>query len=97
MAEDTGIEDLDEPTGIPSENTPNEIIFNKKKEAANPAQQTENMEVHHHAHHNGKKNWKSYFWEFLMLFLAVTLSFFNIGQKRTHFPYSHLTILFLYY
>lgn len=29
------------------------------------------MEVHHHAHHEGKKNWKSYFWEFLMLFLAV--------------------------
>lgn len=32
----------------------------------------ENMEVHHHAHHNhGKKNWKHYFWEFFMLFLAV--------------------------
>lgn len=30
------------------------------------------MEVHHHAHHgHEKKNWKSYFWEFLMLFLAV--------------------------
>ncbi len=37
------------------------------------------MEVHHHArdpaapHH--KKNWKSYFWEFLMLFLAVFCGF----------------------
>lgn len=29
------------------------------------------MDVHHHSHHEGKKNWKSYFWEFLMLFLAV--------------------------
>ena len=39
--------------------------------------ETENdMEVHHHAHHDhGKKNWKSYFWEFLMLFLAVFCGF----------------------
>jgi len=36
----------------------------------------ENMEVHHHAHHDhGKKNWKSYFWEFFMLFLAVFCGF----------------------
>lgn len=33
------------------------------------------MEVHHHAHHEGKKNWMSYFWEFLMLFLAVFCGF----------------------
>jgi hypothetical protein len=37
----------------------------------------ENMEVHHHSHEShGKKNWKSYFWEFLMLFLAVLCGFF---------------------
>ena len=30
------------------------------------------MEVHHHAHQgHDKKTWKSYFWEFFMLFLAV--------------------------
>ena len=29
------------------------------------------MEVHHHAHHDGPKNWKSYLQEFGMLFLAV--------------------------
>ena len=38
-------------------------------------QETENMEVHHHGHHHehheGKRSRKSYFWEFLMLFLAV--------------------------
>jgi hypothetical protein len=35
-----------------------------------------NMEVHHHTHSShGKKNWKSYFWEFLMLFLAVFCGF----------------------
>jgi hypothetical protein len=33
------------------------------------------MEVHHHLHVE-KKNFKEYFLEFLMIFLAVTLGFF---------------------
>lgn len=33
------------------------------------------MEVHQHSHSHGKKNWKTYFWEFLMLFLAVFAGF----------------------
>ena len=34
------------------------------------------MEVHHHTHANhGKKSWKTYFWEFIMLFLAVFCGF----------------------
>lgn len=33
------------------------------------------MEVHHHSHSHGKKNWKTYFWEFVMLFLAVFCGF----------------------
>jgi hypothetical protein len=33
------------------------------------------MEVHHHPHIE-KKNFKEYFLEFLMIFLAVTLGFF---------------------
>ena len=46
----------------------------------NPPQVTEqDMEVHHHAHDpaapHHKKNWKNYFWEFLMLFLAVFCGF----------------------
>ena len=46
----------------------------------NPPPVTEqDMEVHHHAHDpaapHHKKNWKSYFWEFLMLFLAVFCGF----------------------
>ena len=32
------------------------------------------MEVHHHSH-PGKKKWSEYFWEFLMLFLAVFCGF----------------------
>jgi len=39
----------------------------------------QDMEVHHHAHDpaapHHKKNWKNYFWEFLMLFLAVFCGF----------------------
>ena len=40
------------------------------------------MEVHAHSHSHGKKNWKQYFWEFLMLFLAVTLGFFVENQRE---------------
>ena len=36
----------------------------------------DNMEVHHHTHpFHGKKTWKEYLWEFLMLFLAVFCGF----------------------
>ncbi|MBY0477200.1 MAG: hypothetical protein K2Q24_06115 [Chitinophagaceae bacterium] len=42
----------------------------------NPTSDIIDMEVHHHSHEgHGKKNWKSYFWEFLMLFLAVFCGF----------------------
>ncbi|TAL44322.1 MAG: hypothetical protein EPN92_08995, partial [Chitinophagaceae bacterium] len=41
------------------------------------------MEVHQHAHHGGKKNWKSYFWEFLMLFLAVFCGFLAENYRET--------------
>ena len=33
------------------------------------------MEVHSHSHSHAKKNWKGYFWEFIMLFLAVFSGF----------------------
>ena len=33
------------------------------------------MEIHRHPHHEGKKKWQTYFWEFLMLFLAVFCGF----------------------
>jgi hypothetical protein len=39
------------------------------------------MEVHHHSHTSGKK-WTHYFWEFFMLFLAVTLGFFVENQRE---------------
>jgi hypothetical protein len=68
--------------------TPNsnqEILSSKENiipvtiETTNTENRTD-MEVHHHAHNpaalHHKKNWKSYFWEFLMLFLAVFCGFF---------------------
>ena len=39
------------------------------------------MEVHHHSHTERKK-WMHYFWEFFMLFLAVTLGFFVENQRE---------------
>ena len=41
------------------------------------------MEVHAHAH-TARKKWTHYFWEFLMLFLAVTLGFF-VENQREHY------------
>jgi hypothetical protein len=46
------------------------------------------MEVHHHSHppgpglHQGKKKWTHYFWEFLMLFLAVFCGFLAENQRE---------------
>ena len=69
----------------PSTDEPIEPSAEKSTEAeqqqtTNYKPETENMEVHHHAHDpaapHHKKNWKSYFWEFLMLFLAVFCGFF---------------------
>src|SRR6188768_2713438 len=42
------------------------------------------MEVHQHPHTAGKK-WTHYFWEFFMLFLAVTLGFFVENQREHYF------------
>ena len=39
------------------------------------------MEVHHHPHVE-KKNFKEYFLEFLMIFLAVTMGFFAEGIRE---------------
>jgi hypothetical protein len=49
-----------------------------KPQPATEQPELKDMEVHHHSHpghQGGKKNWKSWFWEFLMLFLAVFCGF----------------------
>ncbi len=45
------------------------------------------MEVHQHTH-TARKKWTHYFWEFLMLFLAVTLGFF-VENQREHIVERH--------
>ncbi|CAN1559368.1 hypothetical protein MCEGE10_02560 [Flavobacteriaceae bacterium] len=80
MADTTDEENLNTPTDNQAENFLNEITPINYTENSNSNQETKNMEVHHHAHDpaapHHKKNWKSYFWEFLMLFLAVFCGFF---------------------
>lgn len=79
MTDNTDEEHLDNPTNNQLENVPDELAPITDTESINSTQETENMEVHHHAHDpvapHHKKNWKSYFWEFLMLFLAVFCGF----------------------
>ncbi len=62
----------DEPI-VPATETTSEV---EQPQTTNFKPETKDMEVHHHTHSShGKKNWKSYFWEFLMLFLAVFCGF----------------------
>jgi hypothetical protein len=75
MPDKTHEKTLDNLSSSNSENPSNEIILTKETETINFIQEQDNMEVHHHAHREGKKNWRSYFWEFLMLFLAVFCGF----------------------
>ena len=72
MAENTDDEHLDIPPNTQLNNLSEEIAPTEDRETISQNQETENMEVHHHAHHShGKKTWKNYFWEFFMLFMAV--------------------------
>jgi len=75
-------------TGMPGDHHLHDdpVTISHEAEPDNPAQPvdpnpessptTSNMEVHHHTHagHHQKK-WSDYFWEFLMLFLAVFCGF----------------------
>ena len=63
-------------TNIQSESPTVETIPTPGTEIVNPIRETENIEVTHDVHSSHKKkNWKSYAWEFLMLFLAVFCGF----------------------
>ena len=79
MADNTEEKHSDMSTEHQSENPSSEITPTTDTETINLNQETKNMEVHHHAHDpaapHHKKNWKNYFWEFLMLFLAVFCGF----------------------
>ena len=51
------------------------------------------MEVHSHTHTERKK-WTHYLWEFLMLFLAVTLGFF-VENQREHLVENKREIVYI--
>jgi hypothetical protein len=72
---------------LPDEHAGNNDAAPKAETAETTAPQpATDMEVHHHAHDpaapHHKKNWKSYFWEFLMLFLAVFCGFLAENQRE---------------
>src|SRR5450631_2478428 len=76
MADNPDEADLENRTDFQSGNPIGETTPNQATEIIDPIHETENMEVHHHSHSSHeKKNWKSYAWEFLMLFLAVFCGF----------------------
>lgn len=75
MAENTNNKKLDDPANTKSENQSEEVFPIKDKEIITQNQGAENMKVHHHPKVE-KKNFKEYFLEFVMIFIAVTLGFF---------------------
>ena len=75
MAEKIDEEHVENPINYQPGNTAEEITSTAEAQIKNLNREIENMDVHHHSHSHGKKNWKSYIWEFLMLFLAVFCGF----------------------
>lgn len=76
MAANQNEENLDEPKEIPQATKAEEVSPTIGTTIIKTNEDTAKMEVHHHAHHeHGKRHWKSYFWEFLMLFLAVICAY----------------------
>jgi len=69
---DDSLNDLPAPEGEKAGDT---IIPTNREENLTKSQDSENMEVHHHSHSHGNKNWRTYAWEFVMLFLAVFCGF----------------------
>ncbi len=89
MEEKYPLEDSDPEKNLLPQNTAGELRHPKEfspAETSSTIQQsseTNEMEVHHHSHESHEnppagragKNWKTYIWEFLMLFLAVFCGF----------------------
>ena len=83
MADNTEEEHLNDLSNIQPENSLDKPVIVETLEVINQNQETENMEVHHHPKVE-KKNFKEYFLEFIMIFLAVTMGF--IAENiREHF------------
>lgn len=69
-------ENISETTIPPQAKSLTNLDADSFETSTNDKLQTEEMEVHHHTHPgHHKKKWTDYFWEFLMLFLAVFCGF----------------------
>lgn len=76
MADNTDEEHLDNPENTYSENPPGKNVPTIDTETINSNQEIANMEIHAHELHKAPgQGWKHYFFEFLMLFLAVFCGF----------------------
>jgi len=80
MAENINDDTSNNPATLQTENLSKEITL-PDTEIITSKQETENMEVHHHPKVE-KKNFKEYFLEFIMIFLAVTLGFFAENYRE---------------
>ena len=79
MVDKIKVEHSDNLTNNQSESFSDEHTPRTDQETSSKNKESQNMEVHHHTHDpsapHHKKNFLSYFWEFLMLFLAVFCGF----------------------
>lgn len=75
MAEIINEPPLGNPPDPQPENSIEESTADKDTNIAKPNPEPDQMEVHHHPHSHGKKSFKTYLWEFVMLFLAVFCGF----------------------
>jgi hypothetical protein len=60
------------------------VLAPKEPETINYKPETVSMEAHNQPNVHHSKKWKDYLFEFIMLFLAVTLGFF-VENKREHY------------
>ena len=78
MSEDKNIQESSAKPHLPETPPETEIIHTEKTD----------MEIHHHPHAHHKKKWTDYLFEFLMLFMAVSLGFF-VENQREHYIENH--------
>jgi hypothetical protein len=76
-------EDKDQPEVGPAKPGDQTIVTDNLSSSSNK-KISEPMEIHHTSHHDKSKERKTYFFDFLMLFLAITAGFF-VENQREHF------------
>ena len=82
MPDNTDAEPIDNPTSNQLEDRSDEIIPAIDTEVTNPKRETENMEVHHHAHHEGKKKLEILWLGIFDAFFCCLLRFFSTKLFR---------------